>query len=113
MKKLVVSYFTVYPSRMKKEPLRSEENTTLTISISKTLKRRIEIAAKKDERKISPWCAVRLRELLDYMDAVASESAKAADNGADQAEINNAPRNPTNYRDLKSLPKPKDDEKTG
>jgi hypothetical protein len=103
---------------MKKEPLRSQDNTTLTISISKTLKSRIEIAAGLDKRKVSPWCAIRLEELLDAMDADAHKKAQererqsvpptsmAADNADDVSDLPNRPRVDVEYPALRPLPKP-------
>ena len=60
---------------MKKTPLRNEDNTTLTISLSKELKARIQEAADKDRRKISPWCAIQLEGILDKI-AVATYPRK-------------------------------------
>jgi hypothetical protein len=56
---------------MKKETSikRSDDNTTLTISLAKSSKARIEEAAAADKRKISPWIAIQLEELLDEIDA--------------------------------------------
>jgi hypothetical protein len=48
---------------------RSDDNTTLTISLAKSLKARIEEAATADKRKVSPWIAIQLEELLDDMEA--------------------------------------------
>jgi hypothetical protein len=108
----------VYPSRMKKEPLRSQDNTTLTISISKTLKSRIGIAAGVDKRKISPWCAIRLEELLDDIDAAAHKKAQererqsspapamAAENSDDVSDLPNRPRVDVEYPALRPLVKP-------
>jgi len=53
---------------------RSDENTTLTVSLAKTLKARIEEAAAADRRKVSPWIAIQLEELLDRMEETQSQS---------------------------------------
>jgi predicted transcriptional regulator len=58
-----------------KPPKRSDSNTTLTISMSKELRERIELAAKDDQRTISSWCSKQLKELLDRMDAMAEGHA--------------------------------------
>jgi len=59
---------------MDKGPLkkikRADQNTTLTISLSKDLRARIDQAAEEDRRKVSPWVVIQLERILDDMDAV-------------------------------------------
>jgi hypothetical protein len=52
-------------SKKKPIPKRAEENTTLTISLQRELKERIEAAAATDRRKVSPWVAIQLEKALD------------------------------------------------
>ena len=67
---LGVSYKAGYGRTMKKPNVkRSEDQTTLTISLSKDLKERISEAAQADHRAVSPWCVLRLTEVLNAMDA--------------------------------------------
>lgn len=51
------------------QPVRGKDNTTLTISLSKALRHRIEEAAAADKRKVSPWCAIQLEKVLDELEA--------------------------------------------
>lgn len=66
-------------------PKRSDSQTTLTISLPKILKTRIEAAAAKDNRKVSNWCVVELEKILDELEA-------------------QPVKKPTSYRNLKPLP---------
>ena len=52
-----------------RQPVRSPDNTSLTISLSKQLKQRIETAADEDRRKVSPWCVIQLEKILDELEA--------------------------------------------
>jgi hypothetical protein len=73
---LVLSYLRVYVptmSREKKPIYRSAENTTLTISLTKRLKERIEEAAAEDRRKVSPWCVIQLERILDELEGAGKE----------------------------------------
>jgi hypothetical protein len=54
---------------MKKPIKRGPGNTTLTVSLSQELKERIAEAAAADHRMVSPWCVLRLTEVLDRLDA--------------------------------------------
>jgi hypothetical protein len=55
-------------SKEKNPIYRSVENTTLTISLTKRLKNRIEEAAAEDRRKVSPWCVIQLEKILDDLE---------------------------------------------
>ncbi len=79
---------------MSDPPKRSESQTTLTISLSKILKARIEEAAAKERRKVSNWCVVELEKILDAIEGQATRKA-------------------VSYRDLKSLPPAKVAEEEG
>lgn len=52
----------------RKDPKRAPENATLTISLPKTLKERIEAEAAYDRRKVSPWCVIQLEKILDAIE---------------------------------------------
>jgi hypothetical protein len=54
---------------MKTNPRRSEDNTTLTISLPKSLKNRLQTAASADSRKISPWCVLQLEKVVDRLES--------------------------------------------
>jgi hypothetical protein len=49
-------------------PVRNPDNTSLTISLPKQLKNRIEHAADADRRKVSPWCVIQLEKVLDDLE---------------------------------------------
>ena len=53
----------------KPKPTRNPENTSLTISLPKVLKSRIERAAKDDRRPVSPWCVIELEKILDRIES--------------------------------------------
>lgn len=93
-KNLVVSYSRDYGAGMSDPPKRSESQTTLTISLSKILKARIEEAAAKERRKVSNWCVVELEKILDAIEGQATRKA-------------------VSYRDLKPLPPAKVAEEEG
>lgn len=61
---------------MKKPIKRGVGNTTLTVSLSQELKERIAEAAAADHRMVSPWCVLRLTEILDRLDAEDRGTAK-------------------------------------
>ena len=61
-------------AKKKPTPRRGDDNTTLTISLKRDLKERIEKAAKEDKRKVSPWVAIQLELALDALEA--SEGGK-------------------------------------
>jgi len=57
---------------------RSPQNTTVTISLPKELRARIEKAAAEDKRKLSDWMRVNAEEILDLRDAVKAKAAEEA-----------------------------------
>jgi Asp-tRNA(Asn)/Glu-tRNA(Gln) amidotransferase B subunit len=63
---------------MSDPPKRSESQTTLTISLSKVLKARIEAAAKKDARKVSNWCVVELEKILNEQEKQSASAPLSA-----------------------------------
>ncbi len=69
---------------MSDPPKRNETQTTLTISLSKILKARIEEAAARDNRRVSNWCVVELEKIL--------------------RELEEQPVERVVYQDLQSLP---------
>lgn len=66
---------------------RSPENTSLTISLSKDLKSRIEAAAAEDKRKVSPWCVIQLENILDEL-----ESKESADRKGKKPHLTSLPK---------------------
>lgn len=53
----------------KRIPKRAEENTVLTVSLSKDLKQKIQAAAAEDRRAVSPWVVIQLEKVLDDLEA--------------------------------------------
>lgn len=52
---------------------RSEDQTALTFSLPKELKKRIEAAAKKERRNKSNWITVKLEEILKEVESMDSK----------------------------------------
>ena len=59
-------------------PHRRPENTTLTISLPKSLKARMEAAAADDSRKLSPWTVLQLEKIVRSLEQEASSPMIAA-----------------------------------
>jgi predicted transcriptional regulator len=70
-------------NQMSAEPKpRRDENTTMTISLPKSLKARLEEAAAEDRRKVSPWVVLQLESVLDAMQAGQSSADGMAERPA-------------------------------
>ena len=70
---------------------RSKDNATLTISLAKTLTDRISDAALAEHRTVSNWCVVKLKDVLDALDA-ADETRPGKE------------RRSVNYREIEEAP---------
>lgn len=73
-------------------PKRNPQNTSLTISLPKDLKSRIEEAAKEDRRPVSPWCVIQLEKILDEIDAKKIPPLlKVAEESGNQPSVHKVP----------------------
>jgi hypothetical protein len=59
-----------------KAPKRGDDQATLTISLSKLLKARIEAAAASETRSVSNWCVYHLEKLLRQPVDVSGDAAQ-------------------------------------
>ena len=72
-----------------KDPKRGDDQSTLTISLPKSLKARIVLAAEGETRSVSNWCVYQLERLLNQATERKEDSVRPAVN-SDQAKSSRA-----------------------